>query len=984
MFNVRAVPLDSLARELASSQMEAKKLSPLRARQAEAIVGVIFARLVNKQGGYLSELSPSLSLVRGIQSSIDSLRLSGARVEELKAGDFETPEKARDMCFLLREYEQELAKRSLIDSAGIFSMAIESVHKQGAISETGTFYIPADIELRGLAKALWQALPEDKRQELPVDQPGKAAAENDSGLLGLISSPQDAPRAKQDGSVSMFKAVGEVNEVREILRRCLADKTPLDDVELVYTDEDCYVPLIYETIWHLYPDEEEPPVTFARGLPSWYFRPARALLAWLAWRRDGFPQSKLATMIAEGLLRLKGVVESDYERLAKRFRSVRIGRGRDNYLETLELEITALKRSIAKSRDDEKKDERTYLAHRLNDLQIVNGYLRELIGNLPKAGASPAEILNGAHIFLSKLTRHSGRMDEYVAKQLCDEINEMRDCLGAANQALDVAAWLEELAASERISGAGPRAGKLYVTNLELGGHSGRGSLFVLGLDDGRFPGAGLQDPFLLDRERRDLCGELPLASERLRKRTKDLARLFVRQRGMVTISFSCRELSENRELQPAPVIFSAYRILANEHQGDLAGMKAWLGESVCFTPARAGLALDGREWWYRRLLGEDRPLKPLAAVLAHYPGLQAGEVARLARSSEELTEYDGYVPQAGKDLDPFSEGGITVSANRLEQMGQIPMDFFFRYGLRISPPDEYEPDPRVWLDHLQKGSLLHSVFKRFMRRLVEKKERAGFVKHQGLLNEILSREIERYRGAVPPPSEEVFLYERRELARITKVFLYSEEARAAEYEPKYFEVAVGREADGEGTPLDQPTPLELELRNGKKIRTIGQIDRVDLLSDGSYRVWDYKTGKLRDDESELYCQGRRLQCALYPLIIGKLLERHEGRRVTVSAGYLHPADGDGGNQVAWTAEQLTGAKDIIARLCELIAAGCFIFTENPKAAVSYSDYLACYTNAEELSAGVLAKVANKRNTALEMFRELRGLAGEENDGKEE
>ncbi len=68
---------------------------------------------------------------------------------------------------------------------------------------------------------------------------------------------------------------------------------PLDHVELLCTDKATYIPLIYETFPRLIVDDasdDDIPVTFQEGLPARRFRPGRALVAWLAWMRDDYPQ----------------------------------------------------------------------------------------------------------------------------------------------------------------------------------------------------------------------------------------------------------------------------------------------------------------------------------------------------------------------------------------------------------------------------------------------------------------------------------------------------------------------------------------------------------------------------------------------------------------------------------------------------------------------------------------------------------------------
>ena len=91
----------------------------------------------------------------------------------------------------------------------------------------------------------------EQRIELAVDQPGHAATEEgealtDARLLRWLLSPAEAPAPFEDGSARYFRAVGEVNEVRGVLRRCLGGEIPLDEVEVLCTDVATYVPLIYE------------------------------------------------------------------------------------------------------------------------------------------------------------------------------------------------------------------------------------------------------------------------------------------------------------------------------------------------------------------------------------------------------------------------------------------------------------------------------------------------------------------------------------------------------------------------------------------------------------------------------------------------------------------------------------------------------------------------------------------------------------------
>src|SRR5262249_17150531 len=154
-----------------------------------------------------------------------------------------------------------LASRRWIDRAGLLQMAIERLRTDsGAIEPRVLVLIPESIDANGLERQLLHAVPQDRRIELHVDRVGHSSGDkspgiSDRALLALVRSPGEAPAPKGDGSASIFTAVGEINEVREVIRRCLAKKIKLDEVEVLCTDVNTYVPLIFETFARLAPND---------------------------------------------------------------------------------------------------------------------------------------------------------------------------------------------------------------------------------------------------------------------------------------------------------------------------------------------------------------------------------------------------------------------------------------------------------------------------------------------------------------------------------------------------------------------------------------------------------------------------------------------------------------------------------------------------------------------------------------------------------
>jgi ATP-dependent helicase/nuclease subunit B len=86
---------------------------------------------------------------------------------------------------------------------------------------------------------------------------------------------------------------------------------------------------------------------------------------------------------------------------------------------------------------------------------------------------------------------------------------------------------------------------------------------------------------------------------------------------------------------------------------------------------------------------------------------------------------------------------------------------------------------------------------------------------------------------------------------------------------PAYFEWSFGRVPASSSDPRSVMETLVLSFEK-QKAQLQGKIDRVDLLSDGSFRVIDYKTGRI--PSSGLLKKGILLQVPIYMLAVDRLL----------------------------------------------------------------------------------------------------------------
>ncbi|MCG2795410.1 MAG: PD-(D/E)XK nuclease family protein, partial [Actinomycetia bacterium] len=359
------------------------------------------------------------------------------------------------------------------------------------------------------------------------------------------------------------------------------------------------------------------------------------------------------------------------------------------------------------------------------------------------------------------------------------------------------------------------------------------------------------------------------------------------------------------------------------------------------------------------------------------FKNLERGLEARRAREGDAFTAYDGYVPRAGEDEDPTGEGGSVLSARRLETLGRCPMEYFFRYILKIEPPEEYKATPGAWLEPNEKGSLLHAVFREFMSRVSGRGVLPEYDRDIGLLEEVLEGRIASLKAEKPPPGAEEFEHERRELLETARIFLREEEEYCRTARPAYFEAAIGVPPEEAGTALDTPDPVKIELPGGKRVRARGKIDRVDEVAGSGgtmFQVWDYKTGSsYAYDRADPFKGGRRVQNALYlALVESRLGEVHPGAEA-VAFGYFFPGVREQGERIRWTRAELDGYGRLIERLCRMAAGGCFPFS-NDKEDADHSDYRSAFCDAAAAATAVDRKLRNEGNTAMAAFRELRGI----------
>jgi hypothetical protein len=175
--------------------------------------------------------------------------------------------------------------------------------------------------------------------------------------------------------------------------------------------------------------------------------------------------------------------------------------------------------------------------------------------------------------------------------------------------------------------------GSLHLSDLQHGGYSGRPAVFIVGADAERLPGAGVQDPVLLDSDRRVLGEGLPTSSELLRERTFGFAALFARLRNaQVTLSYGAWDAAVARTVSPSPVLLQVLRLGRRDPSLTFHDLDKTLGRVVCRVPRGGRPLLDRDDVWLEALGSGNVMRRGIDRVRAAFPRLDAGLATQAAR----------------------------------------------------------------------------------------------------------------------------------------------------------------------------------------------------------------------------------------------------------------------------------------------------------------------------------------------------------------
>ncbi len=926
--------LRPLASKIVAQTLSAADRTAIDSFDEHALVErAIDEALTTGRGFRFPALREKVGFRDAVRHSVAALRLGGIDSHSI-GGPVPATDRQALITAVLRRYEELLEAGNLADTAMVLGTATRILEEDSAPRVSDPTFLLPGLPDRGLAGRFARAL-QDRGATLLRTDPVEGMRVP-TGILWDVAPPAAAgsylhavercegPRPR----IELFAAGSVYDEVRGVLRRAIDLGARWDEVEVIAAD-----PSLYGSALHALAESLEIPVTFAVGLPVERTRPGRVVTTYFQWIENDFHESRLRALVEAGDIqppppddRLPG------PGLARELRRLRIGWGRERHIARVERAIEGLDRLKRAPFQTEESFERSRQRRRDN-LLALQALIRPLLEATPPLDGtvSPARVATGVKSILASVAPGTDT-DDTARDRLLRQLDRIEATLTRPTDYPSAAAmvrtFLQIRIPAPKAEGMAPwssAAGHLYLTDFAHGGATGRPYTFVVGMDSGRFPGSAMEDPLLLDRERWRLGrGELPLSRDRTAEARFNFAQLFARLRGTLTLSYSRWDPAEARELAPAPELLQALRLREGDRTLNFEHLEAHLGASESRLP-RVELATDMDEGdvWLRTLATADgRLLDGLDAVGRVYPRLGLGMAAAEGLRRDQASVHTGFLGTHTPPLSYQELSGHTFSASGLGSLGACPRRFLFSHVMRARPPDDPEFDAHRWLNPLERGSLLHSVYQHTLEMARERGLDPGDEDFLALALSLVEDEGARRLWHVPTPSQAVHEWEMAALRDDARSFV--EMIRSDSPPWIALEMPFGM--------ADDPTAIDA---GGRPARVRGYIDRLDDHG-AELRVVDYKTGTdfRYGRKSGIYDGGRRVQHVIYTLAAAAVLDR------TVSGMEYHFPTRRGENRVrAFETEALSTGGLLVATLLEGVAAGRFPATDDATNDCRFCDY---------------------------------------------
>jgi ATP-dependent helicase/nuclease subunit B len=856
---------------------------------------------------YLRGINITPGVVRVFADGIAELRDAGLQARDVWPSHFESMAKGDCVQRLLDRYEQYLIVHRLSDFAGLLPHVRKLPKRQEWIVTGPTDGWPA------VHREMLESLTEADRL-CRVDR-----------AIGWLEGDKSLPMA----SVAFRHAAGPLAEVRGVFRTMAQKQAAWDQTEIILSDVEAFTGAIY-SISRLYGVK----CTFSGGLPISFCNIGKAAETYLGFLESNYNVDFIVKALKRRIISI-GIDDASAISSASIIRQLEgagIGWGRDRYQLVAKFAKGYADRSSEMDEADDSLESMKEIAAIWGQLDVFFGKLFKGLPDTPHV--APAVLLKELIAFADSYAIARNGDDREALGGMKQLLTSMQ---GAGDQQVVLPFQLAIAFIRDGLDGLRTsltsihEPGAVHVTSLSDGGQCGREHTFIVGMTEKSWAIKSRQHPILLDLERERISGSLLTSDLRTKLKLSDRNSRFGFMKGNCYCSYSSYDITGNTEQYPAFELLQIYRLFSGEGEADYDSLHQYMGElERYFGSSAVPYSLDGIDAMLTHLVAPNGQLRDGdKALLRLYPNLADGARANAARQTGlSLSAYDGMINTAGGEaIAAYNEARPHLSASRLELFARCPLQYFYQEVLGIRASQVSEFDRTQWLDAMQRGTLLHAIYDRYLQAAssVGLAEGMSTPKHDRLLlARITDETLREYAELIPAPSTSVYNKECESIRQDTEIFYASELERSSM--PIWFELPLHE--DGE--------PLQVELADGLRLPVKGFIDRVDQVASHQYKIYDYKTGSPKKYKEDVYfAGGTQVQLALYGVAAQQLLRQSglDKEAVVVTSSYYFPTVKGLGEEAI--REQTDNRREelsaLVSSVIEAISQGVFPPTDNPE-----------------------------------------------------
>ncbi len=850
----------------------------------------------------------SSGAARSLYHLVRTLRLEGVAPEVYRHAAGSRPvSEARAAAY--GAFVEQLEVTSWADSAHVFDMATAYAESHESAFSNTVYAVFDEVKVPERISRFLQTLRVMGHDFVRI------GASSDSGPAPAGRAAvqfKSVPAEASKGSVSASPApdtcvaLGAEEEVRSALRDLLEEGIPFDAAELAYVHADPYLALIDSIS-----DEVGVPITRSVGRAVAATRPGQSLAGWLDWIGSGLEPAGLVELLRSRHLRLDRVVpQLPPHQAATQLASLRYDRSVAGYRDAFTRMIETLRRKAERMGETDGPAQRIQADH--GSWKQLKCAIDPLLEAVPEGRLTLGAMAARCRCFVEQYgpieeadDDEEPTIDQVARTRLLDELRGMEE--GNSTMRLPPNRWatfIREHLLNGYVRAERPKPGHLHVVPLESAGYARRRSLHVVGLDAETVSRTETSGTLAIAKSERKTMSKsigraLPTLRDDLQATSWLVQQALRRHEGDVTLYARRYDPREGEPCHPAPLF-----LRWSTGQEPLQGPNALRAESATLAP---------REDWLAAYT--DPSEEPVDRFGEAHPNLARGLEAARQRASDRYTRFDGVLPDAPYPALRLGAEGRPVSASRIERLARTPYLYFLQDVLGVRALEEPALDDTAWLDARQRGQVLHDTFRRFMQ---EQPNPTGDEEEARTLRDVLHTRIDEEKALMAPPNGFIEDATRRSLEADALVFLRAEQVRD-EGTPHAFEWGFGLPAHRR---MEQDAEAAASIAIGEtSLKLRGRIDRIDWHADGSYSIWDYKSGSsYRYDETDPLQGGQTIQWALYAYA----LEALAGATVR-QAGYFFTSTREMGRRIAFSpAPYRDAVQAILAHLIAMARTGSF------------------------------------------------------------